>query len=122
MNHFDTDFAIVPQSLELKRNRVDRLPLLLRNEMNISLRRPPVQMAHKSSNLVPRFALGHQDRDERMPQRMKSIQAPELGALDQFLEEPVRPITPTLLYPRPSSSARYCSHVTSTPTERAARQ
>ena len=84
--------------VKVKRNRVDGLPLLLRNEMNISLRGPPVQMTHKSSNLVPSLALRHQDRYERVSQGMKSIQPVELGPLDQFLEEPVSSITPTLLH------------------------
>ena len=34
--------------LEFKRNRVYRLPLLLRNEMNISLRSSPVQVPSES--------------------------------------------------------------------------
>ena len=82
---------------KLKRNRIDGLPLLLRNEMNISLRGSPVQMAYKPGDLVPDLPLRNQNRDERMPQRMKTIEALELRALDQLLEEPVRPITPALL-------------------------
>ena len=82
---------------KLKRNRVYRLPLLLRNEMNIPLRGPPVQMTHKPGNLVPGFSLGHQDRNERVSQSMNPIQSLEFRPLHKLLKKSVSSITPTLL-------------------------
>lgn len=49
---------------EIERNGVGRFPLVLRHEVNVPLRRSLIQMAHKGCDLVPRFALCHQDRDE----------------------------------------------------------
>ena len=55
---------------ELKRNRVRRIPLVFGHKVNVTLCRPLVQMTHERSDLIPRFPLGHQDRNERMTQRM----------------------------------------------------
>ena len=66
---------------QLERERIRRLPLILRHEVNVSLSRPLVQMSHKRRDLIPGLALGHQDRDERVPQGVVSIQPFEMRVL-----------------------------------------
>lgn len=42
---------------EFKRHGLDRGPLILRHEVNVPLRRPPIQVPNERRYLVPRLAL-----------------------------------------------------------------
>lgn len=59
----------IPSS-KLKGHRFNRHPLVLRHEMNVSLRRPSIQMPDKRCYLIPCFSLTHQTQSERIPQGM----------------------------------------------------
>ena len=65
---------------ELKRDRILCIPLVLGHEVNVSLRRPAIQMPDKRSDLIPCFALCYQNRDKRVPQGMVSVQPFEIRA------------------------------------------
>ena len=65
--------------------------------MNVTLSSPATQVADKCRNLVPGLTLRNQDRNERVPQRVVTIQPLEICALDQFLEQPICSVTPALL-------------------------
>ena len=65
------------------------------------------QMAHERSNLVPGLSLGHQNRNERVPQGVITIQPLEVRVLHQLLEQTIRLVATTLLnrslaFPLPS--------------------
>ena len=64
--------------------------------MDVSLGRPLVQMSDKRRNLIPCLPLRHQDRDERVPEGVVSVQAFKIRALDQLLKKPIRLVASSL--------------------------
>ena len=61
--------------------------------MNVSLSCPLIQMSDKRCNLIPRFPLSDQNRDERVPQSVVSVQSFEIRFLDEFLDESIWLVT-----------------------------
>ena len=88
---------VAPSESELKRNGIRRFSLVLGHEVNVPLRRASIQMPHERSDLIPSLPLSHKNRNERMTQGVVTVEPFECSVLDQFLEESIRPVTPSLL-------------------------
>jgi len=61
--------------------------------MNVSLSCPLIQMSDKGCDLIPRFPLSDQNRDEGGQQGMVSVQSFEIRFLDEFLDESIWLVT-----------------------------